>query len=79
MWNDEVDIVVKLMDKRIICCDIKNEKGLNDWRFYGCYGTPYGVEKANFWVRLEDEIFSCEIPWVIMGDLNEVIDDREKI
>lgn len=32
-----------------------------------------------FWDNLEDELRSYNLPWVLMGDLNEVVEESEKM
>lgn len=60
MWCDEIDLVVKWKDNRVICCEIKKVMGLKKWNLFGCYGTPYGGENERFWSNLETEILNCK-------------------
>lgn len=48
------------------------------WDFFGVYGTPYGKEKAKFWKVLEEKVHNYENPWLLLGDLNEVVEEAEK-
>lgn len=43
-----------------------------------CYGTSYRVEKREFWEELQILVEQLQGPWLIYGDLNEVIDKIEK-
>lgn len=49
------------------------------YRLYGCYGLCTYKRKCSFWeemgIRIQNEI----LPWIMFGDLNEVIDNSEKL
>lgn len=45
---------------------------------YGTYGPPYYEEKRHFWEDVVDWIGNEKLPWLIFGDLNEIIDESER-
>lgn len=49
------------------------------WNMLVCYDTPYLGEKQNYWSKLQDVVQSSKIPWMIIGDLNEIICEEEKV
>nr|XP_048333636.1 uncharacterized protein LOC125423443 [Ziziphus jujuba var. spinosa] len=58
---------------------VKDLEEKQRWCFLGVYGTPYRKEKAEFWELLEETILNCKLPWLILRDLNEILDDTEKV
>lgn len=48
------------------------------WNLLACYGTPYEGEKKYLWENLERVVSNCEKPWLVIGNLNEVVDESEK-
>lgn len=44
----------------------------------GVHGSPYHSEKDLFWNSLADMDAKDDVPWVVMGDLNEVAWHFEK-
>lgn len=53
---------------RIICCEIYENLGFQNWRFFGFYGTSYGKEKTEFWDNLEEGIQNCGRLWLILRE-----------
>lgn len=47
--------------------------------FPKCYGTPYLAENSeSFWASICKAIKECTVSWLLMGDLNEIVDEFEK-
>ncbi|KAM6583114.1 hypothetical protein CsatB_010116 [Cannabis sativa] len=49
-----------------------------DWSLYCVYGTPYYSLKGSYWKWLSETVSNCNSPWVLLGDLNVILDDSEK-
>lgn len=79
LWTEEIDLRVCWSNKRIICCEVAEQSGLREWAFFGVYGTSYGKVKTEYWYRIGDEVQNCEKPWLLIGDLNEMAAETEKI
>ena len=79
MWKKELDIQCLWKSNRVICCSFKPAPTEEAWNFYGCYGTPYPREKEKFWKSLNHTIQEEYLPWVMFGDLNEVVAENEKL
>ena len=45
----------------------------NVWRFTGLYGEPNWQDKHKTWQRLRDLHAVVDLPWLVMGDLNEIL------
>ncbi|KAF4371778.1 hypothetical protein F8388_023091 [Cannabis sativa] len=52
--------------------------GLAKWHLFCIYGTPYVEKKEEFWKWLTDTVSECGEPWVVIGDLNVILDESEK-
>lgn len=49
-----------------------------DWNLIACYGTPYRGGKTRVLAKLNRASWRpWEEPWLLVGDLNEVINDSE--
>uniref|UniRef100_A0A803NWY3 RNase H type-1 domain-containing protein n=1 Tax=Cannabis sativa TaxID=3483 RepID=A0A803NWY3_CANSA len=53
--------------------------GGTKWHLFCIYGTPYVEKKKDFWKWLTDIVRECREPWVVLGDLNVILDDSEKM
>lgn len=79
LWQDEAHVQLDYKIDNIICCMIKDVEDNLCYRLYGCYGPSTYKRKCSFWeemgIRIQNEI----LPWIMFGDLNEVIDNSEKL
>ena len=48
------------------------------WRFTGMYGEPRWHDKHKTWQCLRDLHSAVNLPWLVMGDLNEILYPFEK-
>lgn len=64
--------------ERIIHCAMMDFDGLKRGDNYACYGTLYQAENRSFWDNLKEVIGITEGPWMIIGDLNEILSENEK-
>ncbi|XP_030479313.1 uncharacterized protein LOC115696560 [Cannabis sativa] len=79
LWNQEIKLKVIHFDNNIFEVEVQDPQSLNFWRLFATYGTPYGNKKANLWAYLVDKVLSCKSPWLVVGDLNCVLNDEEKM
>uniref|UniRef100_A0A803PRV9 Reverse transcriptase domain-containing protein n=1 Tax=Cannabis sativa TaxID=3483 RepID=A0A803PRV9_CANSA len=49
------------------------------WHLFCLYGTPYAEEKAEFWKWATELMSDCREPWVVLGDLNVILEGSEKV
>ena len=77
MWKEEINILLEWENSRIIYCHLKGLKPSTNWMLYSCYGPPT-LETGLFLNSLYDSIFYDSNPWLIIGDLNKLVDDSEK-
>nr|XP_048337067.1 uncharacterized protein LOC125424270 [Ziziphus jujuba var. spinosa] len=78
MWKKEINFELKWSLERIINGIIKEEDGKESWWLIACHGTQYHTEKEAFWNHLEKTILKCEMPWVVIGDLNDIFEESKK-
>lgn len=78
MWKDRMEAVCTWKTNGVICLGIKDQNENYVWNMLGRYRTPYLCEKLDFWERLQIMVEKEDEPWILFGDLNEVISETEK-
>ncbi|KAF4403601.1 hypothetical protein G4B88_002454 [Cannabis sativa] len=53
--------------------------GCESWILFCIYGPPYGALKQPFWDQMLEKVQECTLPWALMGDLNIILEAKEKI
>lgn len=48
------------------------------WRLTGFYGNPDSRNKNDSWNLLQQLSNDCNVPWVVLGDFNEITNSFEK-
>ena len=48
------------------------------WSFFGVYAPTQYFEKVQFWEEMKVKLSRLKRPWIIMGDLNVLLDSSEK-
>ena len=51
----------------------------NQWRFTGFYGEPETARRSEAWSKLRQLNFDSVMPWLCMGDFNEITRQEEKL
>ena len=49
------------------------------WRATGFYGHPSASKRHTSWKLLETLKEQCDMPWVVLGDFNEITQSDEKL
>lgn len=78
MWNDVINIQYVWSNERIIHCEVFDLMGSKLWDLFACYATPYGAKKRVLG-GLGRKGFGFENPWMVCGDLNEIVLAGEKV
>ncbi|XP_071680095.1 uncharacterized protein [Lolium perenne] len=77
MWKKEIG--VDLLFKCDNYIDVIIGRGVeNIWRFTGMYGEPKWENKYLTWDYLRNLHAQCNMPWLVLGDLNEILYPFEK-
>lgn len=77
LWKKEVDVSLRYKTENFIDVNIGNEHE-TVWRFTGMYGESRWQEKHLTWQRLRNLHAIATMPWLVMGDLNEILYPFEK-
>ena len=77
-WNESVKVTVEGSNKNHIDAIInKNKEG--EWCFIGFYGEPDTQRRIESWDLLWNLNRKFNIPWLCVGDFNELIKGDEKL
>jgi hypothetical protein len=59
--------------------DVSIHEGPNKiWRLTGIYGEPKWEDKYKTWDKIRELRSQCNLPWVLIGDFNEILYATEK-
>lgn len=75
MWKDDILIRVQGITKNYI--DVVINDGIG-WRFTGLHGEPEWSQKGVTWDALHSIRGDGSVPWLVMGDFNEILFNAEK-
>ncbi|KAL5699684.1 hypothetical protein ACHQM5_030553 [Ranunculus cassubicifolius] len=78
IWNTNMDIQVLHHSKYIIHTKIKSKSGFGNWNASFYYGSPYQEEKEESWEELNKIAPTIDSPWMIIGDFNLILEQKEK-
>ncbi|KAK3187993.1 hypothetical protein Dsin_027554 [Dipteronia sinensis] len=76
-WSKEVN--VELLSYSHAHIDVRIRRiNKQSWRFTGFYGDPDGTQRCHSWSLLKRLAGMSNLPWVCIGDFNEVCYNSEK-
>ena len=76
-WKNGIDL--KVLDSSPTFIDAVVNPGMDDaWRLTGFYGNPITANREHSWALLKHLCLKMDIPWLCMGDFNEIIKAEEK-
>jgi hypothetical protein len=75
LWCKETKIKVMSVTKNYIDVIIEGD---TDWRFTGVYGEPSWNQKHITWDALRNLHGQFQMPWLALGDFNEILFNYEK-
>ena len=64
--------------QRHIDAIVKEDGGKKRWRFIGFYDNPETCKWEELWTLIRNLSSRCDLPWVIIGDFNELLHANEK-
>lgn len=77
LWRDSVDISICFSSPNLVDLFVKSNEG--DFYLSFVYGHPNPSLRNHLWERLErTHTIRKGSPWLIMGDFNEIMSNREK-
>ena len=78
LWRNSLQVDVMSYSPGHIDAVVSEEQGRKKWRFTGFYGQPETSKRGESWSLLEDLSHRSKLPWVCMGDFNEIMHAKEK-
>ena len=77
LWKTDFQVDVQSHSERHI--DVIIDHGVDDaWRFTGFYGDLDTASRENSWSLLHDLSSRFSLPWICLGDFNEILLAEEK-
>jgi hypothetical protein len=76
-WKRGVDVSLRWKGRYHIDVDVTEENG-KKWRLTGIYGESKAGEKENTWRLLRTLHAQSDLPWLCIGDFNEILFAGEK-
>jgi hypothetical protein len=76
-WNNDLKVTSFEVSKKFIDIRIKEDEA-DGWRLTGVYGEPSGDRKHLTWDCLRSLYAIVDLPWMMLGDCNEILYGAEK-
>jgi hypothetical protein len=76
-WRNGVDVQLRWKGRYHIDVEVVEDNG-SRWRFTRIYGESKTREKENTWKLLRTLSAQSNLPWLCMGEFNEILSDHEK-
>lgn len=77
-WKAEVDVIIKNASKNIIHTIVSENGNPTTWVASFVYGSPCREGRDQLWEDLGNIGHSEHLPWLCMGDFNEVLRTNDK-
>ncbi|KAK3218735.1 hypothetical protein Dsin_012705 [Dipteronia sinensis] len=79
LWSTNVQVV--LLSYSLAHMDVRLASSLDNrwWQLIGFYGNPNANQRSHSWNLLRRLVDMSNLPWVCVGDFNEVLDGAEEI
>ena len=78
LWKESQTVDVQTFSPRHIDAIVSDDGGDRKWRFTGFYGNPETNKREESWALLVNLSTRSALPWVCMGDFNEICHRGEK-
>lgn len=78
LWNQELKVSILSANKFWIQALIEHPVFEKPWVIVCAYGSPYNQLKERFWNELTNLILQIKEPWLLLGDLNEIMHEKDK-
>ena len=78
LWKESQTVDVQTFSPRHIDAIVSEDGGDRKWRFTGFYGNPETKKREESWALLVNLSKRSALPWVCMGDFNEICHRGEK-
>ncbi|KAF4393544.1 hypothetical protein F8388_023348 [Cannabis sativa] len=78
-WKEGIEIEVVSSTPSTITARFSRVLNGPVWTCFCVYAPPYRGERVTFWENLSIEVAAVVEPWVVVGDLNLILDQAEKV
>ncbi|KAF4361868.1 hypothetical protein G4B88_009240 [Cannabis sativa] len=78
-WKEGIEIEVVSSTPSTITARFSRLLNGPVWTCFCVYAPPYRGERVTFWENLSIEVVAVVEPWVVVGDLNLILDQAEKV
>ncbi|XP_050379671.1 uncharacterized protein LOC126797023 [Argentina anserina] len=79
LWNRN-KITINIFDPNFQSISVKiSWNGSHTWLLMGIYASPYNTSRSGLWTSLDDLIKKHNLPWILVGDFNELLSFSDKI
>lgn len=76
LWNNDFHSEVRSYSKNYIDMMVEDDSG--NWRITLFYGHPETSKRNETWSLLKGLNKQVDLPWICMGDFNEILSDEDK-
>ncbi|XP_062016292.1 uncharacterized protein LOC133732721 [Rosa rugosa] len=77
-WNDDIQLRMGTTSAHHMDAVVVGDPGSPSWRLTGFYGHSRTVERDRSWRLLRDLSDLDSLPWVVIEDFNEILNNGEK-
>lgn len=77
MWKNEGGVQIIESFQNYIDFEVSNEQ-VGRWRYTGIYGYPERERRVEAWHMLRGLAEKSQLPWCVIGDFNDMVDECEK-
>ncbi|KAK1378358.1 Endo/exonuclease/phosphatase domain-containing protein [Heracleum sosnowskyi] len=78
LWKESEQVELLGFSQNHIDVKINMENGTS-WRLTGLYGEPNRALRSRTWDLLQNLSRDSNLPWCVIGDVNNVVDARDKV
>ena len=78
LWTSSMQVDVQTYSPRHIDAIVTEEQGMKEWRFTRFYGLQETGRREELWQLLENLKHKSDLPWICIGDYNEIMHAKEK-
>ena len=78
LWDDNFDISVMSSSHNLVHCAVSTRDSTPCWNLFCIYGPPSMALRRRFWRELTSKMDGLTDPWMCVGDMNSIVDAREK-